>query len=126
MINRQQIYNTVRDHLLSQGQRALEVVGRSGMTAIACKYRIVKNGQILKCAIGCLIDDVYYSELLEGRTIRSESVQGAVAASIGVALKEIYAEHSFLGGLQRIHDNTPLYLWKQELVNLADRYNLQP
>ena len=122
MINRQQIYNTVRDHLLSQGQRALEVVGGRN----TCRYRTVKNGQILKCAIGCLIDDVYYSELLEGRTIRSESVQGAVAASIGVALKEIYAEHSFLGGLQRIHDELPLYLWKQELVNLANRYNIQP
>lgn len=102
----QQIYNTVRNHLLTQNRKSVY-----DSNNINCFYR-GPNGT--KCAIGCLISDSEYSTELEGRNIYS--------------LKNTFTwmiEHEqLLTDLQYVHDSIPVDTWKVELDKVANRYGL--
>ena len=101
-LNRQEVYNTVRDHLLKQRVKGVDDYG-------SCAYRS-ENG--LKCAIGALIKDEYYDPCFEGKgvyeladayTPTSTLLRRALVKSLGAD----YLTHEdicFLSDLQVLHD----------------------
>lgn len=57
----QEIFDTVATHLFKQGRRAVR-----GCAEVVCAYRGVGG---LKCAVGVLIPDQLYTEMMEGSTV---------------------------------------------------------
>lgn len=55
----QYVFDKVITHLLEQGQQS--------RTSSGCTYRDDTEGKVLKCAVGCLIDDQYYNPIFEGQ-----------------------------------------------------------
>jgi hypothetical protein len=95
-MTKQQVFDKVKAHLLTQGRRAQQ----DG----ECRYR-AEGG--LMCAAGCLIKDKYYSgPLMEGFSVTVLSVRGALISS-GVPDESI----GLVGDLQDIHDNCPVEDW---------------
>ena len=115
-MNAQEIYNTVRDHLLAQNARATD----GDTTLPRCLYRTL-DGK--KCAVGCLIADDHYTDVLEGDTAEGETVQEALRAS-GIDADE---HLELLCELQGVHDCCPdVGLWPQELARVAGEFGLTP
>lgn len=124
-MTKQEIYNKVRTHLLTQNAQAV-TVGKNGET---CAYR---GDDGLTCAVGCLIPDEQYRTTFEGMGVTSQHVQKALvdAGVLNTVLfdDDAYKDDSTLGmlrGLQVIHDNNSPNEWRWLLDNLADRYGLQ-
>lgn len=127
MMNRQDVYNTVRDHLLKQNE-----VSVSGSSLDQCQYRGSNN---LKCAIGCLIPDVLYSPAMEGHDVETlANSYPIVFTNLGISPK-VLRERSvctdpddfrFLRELQNIHDTYAPVQWKGKLGLFAVSWYLQP
>lgn len=131
-MDKQDIYNRVKTHLLAQGKRS---VGEDGL----CRYR-GEGG--CKCAIGPLISDEVYDPTLEGESVFSAKIQKALIKSGILRLElptpppgsteedELICRASFdldfLGDLQSIHDATLPNTWESELVKFAQLHKLQP
>jgi len=98
-MNRQEVYEKVRKHLLTQNHRSLNIKG--------CAYR-GENGD--KCAIGALIPDESYYGGLEGLGVAHASVLGATGLEI-----EDQTDVEYLTSLQVIHDMAPVEDWEDEL-----------
>lgn len=65
MKSKQELFDTVARHLLTQ-RRQSKVVGGQ------CRYRWEDPwGRVLRCAIGCLIPDEAYKPSYEGRPVDS-------------------------------------------------------
>lgn len=119
----QGLFNTVKVHLLSQKEKSLKPAF-PGDTA--CRYR---GDGGLKCAVGCLIKDEYYSESLEGIAVTVNSSIGtqykaynvikAIEDSLGYTLSK--AELTLLSSLQDIHDDNTVESWKDALDSLEGR-----
>ena len=110
MYTRQQAFDTVVAHLLTQGERA----ERDGV----CLYH-ASNG--LKCAVGCLIADKHYDPVMEGRSINvNKEIRQALTES-GYSLSDT----SFLSTLQSVHDQFKPQDWKSELRKLSRHYKLK-
>ena len=117
-MRKQQLFNTVAKHLLTQNKKAI----KDGI----CRYRF-RN---LSCAVGCLIPENEYSRKLEGKSMTS-FVGGFVDADVAAAVKKsktltnlIRYHVDLVERLQRIHDSsTPMY-WKEDLQKLADDFGL--
>jgi hypothetical protein len=116
-VNRQEVFNKVATHLLTQGVAA--TVGGE------CRYR-TDDGK--RCAIGCLIPDSLYMATLEGKEIGTvldanprlrEHLQITEKAS-----GDLDSDENFLSGLQRIHDLYEPYAWGEELNEFATRWDL--
>lgn len=101
----QEVYDQVKEHLLQQGQRAVNDLGE-------CQYRAGD----LKCAAGCLIADDEYDPDFEGRSWANMVITGK-APNSHVAL---------IVNLQLVHDHSPVEEWSQQLARVALRYNLNP
>lgn len=102
---KQELFDRISKHLLKQNERSIEHI--SG----ACRYR-GDNG--LKCAVGAIISDKKYSEKIEGRTVYTSSVIECLPVRYqGVG------SISFIGKLQRLHDQTAVHLWKDGLKEIA-------
>lgn len=109
-MNRKEIFEKVKTHLLTQGREA-----RNG---IECAYR-APNGDT--CAIGCLIIDECYKPSLEGRSADHPSIIEALECSgIKVKMGDVY----FLRQLQSIHDNNRVEGWPRLLDEFAKEHNL--
>lgn len=76
-MNKQQIFDTVVNHLAAQGKRAMRNMYaaekpdwfQDGSTEqMSCAYR-GENGA--KCAVGCLIPDYMYDPSMEGCTVNT-------------------------------------------------------
>ena len=109
-----EIFDRVKTHLLAQGEKALrggEPYG-SGKHGSGCAYH-AQSG--LKCAIGCLITDEAYSEVLEGDTVDDFGVRAALESS-GISDDPVTLE--MLCRLQSIHDDEAPNRWEHELDNL--------
>jgi hypothetical protein len=110
-MDRQQIFDTVKNHLLAQRERSYGCAGGS----IGCKYRLGD----MKCAVGVLIPDELYRPEMEGRSVSS------LISFVGLnpsqyQLPEWFKEHRrLLEKLQVIHDTDEPYQWEQELRELA-------
>lgn len=111
-MNNQEIYNTVRDHLLAQGKPAT-IKG-------VCAYR---GDDGLKCAVGCLIPDELYSRDLEGQSVQSTDVF-KVLTRAGVV--ESTEQASLLTRLQYVHDVYEPEEWASRLRTVAADFGLQP
>lgn len=125
MMTRQEIFNTVRDHLLKQQARCINEDNN-------CQYR-GPNG--MRCAIGCLIPDEHYKPELEGWGI-APLVEPRNILPEGKLLLE--ALTATLGGepdkdtllllykLQLIHDTENLNDWPAALRDCALQNGLTP
>ena len=103
-MNKQLIFDTVREHLLQQGEASLNVLHNQSA------YRGA-GGR--KCAIGCLIPDENYDARLEGKPVRRVAVVRAIDAKFGCTEKD--ARGYFLYDLQGIHDWNDSTEWAREL-----------
>ena len=101
----QEIFDKIATHLLTQNKK-------SYLNGWFCAYR-GDNG--LKCAAGILIpDDEYKPEMEKKRW--------------SVLIDEILVENKFaneISLLQSIHDNRSVTKWYDELINFAQKHNLQ-
>lgn len=121
MQTNQEIFTTIKNHLLQQN-------------LVSKEYRLcyLKNSHGLKCAIGCLIPDDLYSPSLEmngGLDTNQELVN--ILESIGIQLRDPNFSYlnktltyKMLLELQSIHDNLDPQYWSNALANIAIKYNL--
>ena len=122
MVSKQEIYNRVKEHLLTQNARSTNVNGD-------CMYR-GPNG--LKCAVGYLIEDEHYHVMLEGFSIDRPYVKERVARSLKIDFKDLGVPSvsepicSLLRRLQSIHDYEPVYQWEDALKKVALDFGLEP
>jgi hypothetical protein len=108
-----EIFETVREHLLTQGERSIERVKQNRGYINQCRYR-TSDG--LKCAIGCLIPDEVYREELEGRGLHDlirhyKDLKFLLPSDIEEYEKGV----RLLDRLQCIHDCVEPEAWDLEL-----------
>jgi hypothetical protein len=118
-MNRQEIFDTVARHLLSQGKKC-EIPTTPHEDGV-CMYRY--NG--MACAVGVLIPDDLYNESMEGYTI---------SVLIGTHLPRRHRRYTFpdwicdnidfIVELQRVHDWEEPRDWVSKLEELARNNNL--
>lgn len=84
---KQQTFDIVAKHLLTQGRRATNLDGH------ICMYR-APNGD--KCAAGCLIPDEQYVLSLEGQTVYGHTMYDL--------LRDLGHDITLVKVLQRVHD----------------------
>lgn len=110
----QEIFNTVVTHLRTQGSPAKD--------GYSCKYRSA-DGKM--CAVGCLIEDDYYSTNLEGEGADAPDVLEAVSNSLLVDPEDLYdIDGDFLLELQAIHDDYTPDAWEKQFIQVAKSHNL--
>lgn len=114
-MNRQETYQIVRDHLLTQNKR-------SSTKKDLCLYRGPND---TSCAIGCLIPNNLYKKSMEGRSLM-DVLEHEPKLSAFLEVDENMGDKGFLTGLQSIHDWHPLETWPQRLFDFANKYSLQP
>ncbi|CAB4135702.1 hypothetical protein UFOVP573_24 [uncultured Caudovirales phage] len=109
------VFNYVKQHLLNQNERSLDP------WSLQCQYRSQKeDGKILMCAVGCLIDDNFYSEKLENCSPSDLDVRKAVENSI---FSDWEYNVSLLSELQNIHDEYEHDEWSLKLESLESYFN---
>ena len=100
------IFNKVSEHLLAQNHRALSVAD------LSCVYRSPTG---LKCAVGCLIEDQFYSRGLEGLDVRTDVIENVLKLS-GVPITEEVLK--LLEELQKVHDYVKPEGWVEALAKV--------
>lgn len=94
MAKKQEIFDKVATHLFTQRKRAFA-------SGHGCRYRTTAKGQVLKCAVGCLIPDEAYDRSLENtpaHMLPAETMQ-----AIGIVRTDYI--RFFLTDLQAVHDS---------------------
>ncbi len=118
-MNRQEVFETVAKHLLSQNKKSIQA------GSITCRYR--GDGE-LKCAIGILIKDEFYSPKLEYLGIPASPVLRAVSASCafitGCGSEEGTTNIELLIALQNTHDFCHVGDWRNDLIAVGHRFEL--
>lgn len=117
----QEIFDTVKAHLLKQGKPA-----KLGAT---CQY---KTAEGLRCAVGCLLPEEFNTQYCEGLSVSNilNPVSNCGSARLFIQALEANGvdlrQHDYLlGRLQRVHDRTEPKDWPAELRILCDKLNLQ-
>ena len=107
------VFNYVKEHLLKQNERSVDP------WSLQCQYLSQKeDGKVLMCAIGCLIDNEWYSEKIENLSASNEDVKRAVAGSIpNWTVNDI-----MLNELQHIHDEYEPDQWSLKLEYLESYF----
>ena len=138
-MNPQEIYNKIKQHLLSQNERSITIVPsiHDDEGYDVCAYR--SDDGNLKCAVGALITDDAYSKELEDKSWYNPVVAKALVES-GVKV-EAYSNSSndsfydwlnadpirkLLDTAQKIHDAEEVELWQGYLKSLATELGLEP
>lgn len=102
-MTKQEIFDIVAKHLLTQNCKALGLDGR-------CSYR---GDAGTKCAVGILISDEEYYPEMEGFNVT------------GLKLPDRLLPHiDFLTRFQIIHDGCNVEDWEALLLNTAKKYHL--
>lgn len=110
-MNLQEIFTKVVTHLRNQNAKSGD---------LTCWYRH-DNGRM--CAVGCLIEDEFYSYRLEGLDIGAMIVKSALDQSgVDIFNKEIFG---MLLKLQKIHDIVAIEGWEYEFLKIASIYSLE-
>lgn len=128
----QEIFDTVVNHLFTQGRPALGEFDNGNGAQNGCVYR---NKEGLKCAVGCLINDVHYNPEFENCTLFyfvSNTDEAPVAGSNllrdaierSVTFKLTCEQLSLLDSLQRMHDFSDVANWSDRIKELASKSNL--
>lgn len=110
-MNRQEIFNRIATHLITQNARA--IAGKDVMGEPKCAYR---GADGTKCAVGCLIADEAYRPELEGKNCEASIVVDALAKS-GIPVS--FEDGEFLREIQRIHDFAEPADWPSELADFG-------
>lgn len=105
----QEIYDAVKEHLLTQNVQCLNEVGN-------CAYR---GDGGLKCAVGALIPDEDYIKDME-----SSGITRLIYLFPQCEWMAPYSQ--LLTHLQCVHDSNLPDNWEQELAGVARTYNLNP
>lgn len=108
----QETFNTVAEHLLTQGHRAETADG-------LCVYR---NDAGDSCAVGCLIPADAYSSDFEGLSL-TDLLTTACASELPAYFTP---QRELLDRLQSIHDYEPPARWPVVLDTCAVEFNLTP
>jgi hypothetical protein len=118
------IAQRVIDHLFKQGRPAANYISDGDKTC--CMYRM-PDGR--SCAVGCLIDDNFYTPAFENLTVQRREVQNAVKESINQPMYE--TDVALLAYLQSAHDRwaarkatAPDALLVGALRDIANDFNL--
>ena len=124
MLTKQEIYTKARKHLLAQGRRCMAVCADDN-EGTYCAYR---NPEGLSCAIGCLIPDNLYSDVIEGCGVGSHAREKKTAILVifnqsGLTMGSPSIV-GFLECLQAIHDEVPPDGWERRLDMLAQEHGL--
>lgn len=113
----QQIFNTVATHLFTQGQQS-----RDDAYFGKCGYK-TKTG--LTCAVGCLIEDYYVSDM---DLLDSSDIKTVYYRFRKILPEWIEGNMELLEYLQAVHDNTTNWatvdLMKESLTEVASKHNL--
>lgn len=111
----QEVYNTVKAHLIKQGDVSFD--GRGD-----CAYR-GDNGR--SCAVGCLIPDDEYDFKMEGQTV--DSLLDECDLELSHDLRGFLTTHrKLLKDLQWVHDDNDPSDWPKILAEVAKTHNLVP
>lgn len=128
-MNRQEIYNKIKTHLLKQGRRSQLVV--NGFPS-RCLYR---GPEGLSCALGPFIPDEMYETEFESyaptcptnKAYRQmplvKRLSNAISSTTGAKTER---DFDFLGELQGIHDGVEPKKWADRLVSFATANDLTP
>jgi hypothetical protein len=124
-MDKQKVFDKVVNHLLTQNKQSIEYSVRDGETS--CAYR---GADGLMCAVGCLIADSAYDEILEGASSDTFSVTKALIAS-GIDVED-KADKLLLRSLQLMHDGLgvpqkkyKVKEWPEGLKYIAEKFNLE-
>ncbi len=110
------LFNTVAEHLLAQREKSrAEIDGTS-----VCLYRGPRG---LKCAVGCLIKDQDFREVMNSSEVADSDVIEALEASLGYDLSR--REVNLLAELQYVHDSEEVTNWPLNLIRVAQAYDLE-
>lgn len=123
MLTMQQTFDKVCDHLIAQNDRSLapsapELWDSHIMGAGGCAYRGERG---LKCAVGVLIADEYYTKDLEGLDVYADQVQQALEKS---GVPHDNDSLALLDKLQRLHDEVNPLDWPHRLCRLGEKFDL--
>lgn len=107
-IPKQQTFDTIVNHLRTQGARALNAaLGH-------CEYRTPTG---MKCAAGCLIPDDKYCRSFEGMRV-------TMTTPAGVLLNELGHDLVLVQDMQKIHDSHAPHDWEYQFERVATQHGL--
>lgn len=124
MMTKQEIFNKVYTHLITQGKQSITYYKQGGVTRSTCAYRGA-NGT--SCAVGCLILDEHYDKSIEGYNVLENNVKEVLDKS-GVPTDDNTIK--FLLDLQKIHDSYMFEdvdisdMFKEKLERMANDHTL--
>jgi len=101
----QQVFDKIVSHLRSQGKQSRNTLGD-------CVY---KNTDGTSCAVGCLIEDQFYSPDIEGLSV--DDIFDALSRSLGIPFSDVILLEELLNDLQATHDRG-VSKWEEEEENL--------
>jgi hypothetical protein len=110
-----QVFDRVKEHLLTQNERAL--------MGSECRYRGESKkhpGKTTSCAVGCLITDDLYNYNLEGLSVSTKGISIRLLQSLffsGVDVNNPFII-SLLSNLQTIHDSYEPEKWELKLHDM--------
>jgi hypothetical protein len=110
MMTRQEIFDKVAKHLLTQNSKAVDADSR-------CQYKM-PDGR--RCAIGCLIPDELYDPEMEGELLRDLLKKFPVLQTLWSD-----ADRYFVCSLQMVHDIYPVAHWVDVLRFIANQFELK-
>lgn len=116
MSSKQEIYDKVKAHLLTQNAKSYDVENNM------CMYR---HPDGLKCAIGVLIPDDAYTPDMEGHTVAAMALYDDLWDMFPSFLRETFIS-SLLSDLQLVHDANDVDQWPAALARVAKAHNLNP
>lgn len=113
-MKKKEVFKTVATHLLKQNKQCMDEDGNE------CRYREGSGIFQQSCAIGVLIDDDHYDELLlEGKDGEHADVIRAVEGSLKTSINS--QDRQLLLSLQSIHDYSGENVWREQLNTLAQK-----
>lgn len=114
--SRQRTFNKVVKHLRKQGRQSLDTTMVLGMDGCPCRYKITVDGEVLKCAVGCLIPDQVYDTWMEGLPVLEGRMRTLVS--------HLGHDYQLLSELQVLHDTRDPHQWEVGFERIADAYGL--
>ena len=108
------VFNYVKEHLLKQNEKSVDP------WSLSCHYRSQKeDGKVLMCAVGCMVDDNYYSDEFENSSPSDARVKAAIEKSITNWAYNV----DLLTELQHIHDEYEPDNWSLRLEYIESYFN---
>ena len=112
-LTKQQIFDTVHKHLLTQNKKAVDINETAN-----CQYRTPEG---LTCAVGCLISEDKYNKRWENKSVGTLPIGAFVAMNV----QKTSEMSDFLFRLQCVHDNSPVSTWHSKLRAIAKENDLK-